>query len=300
MALTDESAGALLSIGEVAEATGISPDTIRVWERRYGKPRPTRLPSGHRRYTSDQVRWLRRVAEALAGGHRAAAVVQATDKQLEDLLQPEDVAKAELDEIQRLLEHVRAYLRKELVDAFEADWDALGPAAFLAERVAPLLTAVGRAWADGRLDIRHEHFVTEVLEDTLRSFRFRLSAAVDGPRVVLATLPGEGHGLGLQIVGVMCALDGIRASNLGVDIPLDEIARAARETDATAVAISVSLATGGIETDRKLAALRRLLPPGVQLAVGGRGARGVRRGPRGIRYIKDLDELARWLRSLRK
>ena len=42
--------------------TGIGRDTLRVWERRYGRPEPIRLPSGHRRYTAEQIRWLRRVA----------------------------------------------------------------------------------------------------------------------------------------------------------------------------------------------------------------------------------------------
>ena len=59
------------SIGEIAERTGITVDTVRVWERRYGRPVPVRLPSGHRRYTEDHLVWLRRVAEALALGRRA-------------------------------------------------------------------------------------------------------------------------------------------------------------------------------------------------------------------------------------
>lgn len=58
------------SIGDLADATDIAPATIRVWERRYGRPKPVRLPSGHRRYSSDEVTWLRRVGEALANGHR--------------------------------------------------------------------------------------------------------------------------------------------------------------------------------------------------------------------------------------
>ncbi|MDJ0522022.1 MAG: MerR family transcriptional regulator, partial [Planctomycetota bacterium] len=51
----------LHSIGEVAEATGLTPETLRIWERRYGRPVAVRLPSGHRRYTDEQIVWLRRV-----------------------------------------------------------------------------------------------------------------------------------------------------------------------------------------------------------------------------------------------
>ena len=77
----------LFSIGDVAEASGVSPDTLRMWERRYGRPVPVRLPSGHRRYTGEQLTWLRRVAEALAHGHRPRTVVCASDDELESLLE---------------------------------------------------------------------------------------------------------------------------------------------------------------------------------------------------------------------
>ena len=37
-----------LFVGRLAEETGIKPGTLRMWERRYGRPKPERLPSGHR------------------------------------------------------------------------------------------------------------------------------------------------------------------------------------------------------------------------------------------------------------
>ena len=39
-----------LSIGDVAERTGLAAGTIRMWEQRYGAPTPRRLPSGYRVY----------------------------------------------------------------------------------------------------------------------------------------------------------------------------------------------------------------------------------------------------------
>ena len=76
----------LYSIGAAAKASGISTDSIRIWERRYGRPKPVRLDSGHRRYTAEQIRWLRRVGEALAVGMRAGAVVPLSSEELDDLL----------------------------------------------------------------------------------------------------------------------------------------------------------------------------------------------------------------------
>lgn len=44
-----------LKIGDLAERTGVPPATLRSWESRYGFPRPTRLPAGHRRYAEPDV-----------------------------------------------------------------------------------------------------------------------------------------------------------------------------------------------------------------------------------------------------
>ena len=74
-----------LTIGAVARATGFSPDTLRVWQKRYGFPVPRRKPSGHRLYSSADVRRLRRISEALARGHRPGQVVPLAEPRLESL-----------------------------------------------------------------------------------------------------------------------------------------------------------------------------------------------------------------------
>jgi DICT domain-containing protein/predicted DNA-binding transcriptional regulator AlpA len=69
------SAPAVLSIREVADRTGLTQATVRMWEQRYGLPRPHRLPSGHRRYSEDDIAAIRAVeAQRRAGVSLRAAV----------------------------------------------------------------------------------------------------------------------------------------------------------------------------------------------------------------------------------
>src|ERR1700716_3830234 len=56
----------LFSIGEVASIVGLSPHTIRAWERRHGLLRPRRTSSGQRRYTTDDMALLLQVKHAAA------------------------------------------------------------------------------------------------------------------------------------------------------------------------------------------------------------------------------------------
>ena len=75
-----------LSIGELAEMTGLGVHTLRVWEKRYGAPQSQRLPSGHRRYPKEDVPRLRAIANALDSGYRASKVVTATMEELQGLM----------------------------------------------------------------------------------------------------------------------------------------------------------------------------------------------------------------------
>lgn len=289
----------LISIGELAGRTGISVDTIRVWERRYGHPQPVRLPSGHRRYTNDHVRFLRRVAEALARGHRPRNVLGLDDQELDKLLTPLEVPAQPEALITTLLDASRRFDREAVVNTFETEYAGRGMRRFLTDLVVPLLVAAGRAWADGQLEVRHEHFLTEIVEDTVRGLRQRIPVPPDAPCILLGTLSGERHGIGLQVAAVYACLAEVQPRMFGVDIPNQELVEAARECGARAVGISVSLATGGVDNDRILADLRRRLPAETPLVIGGRGARGVRRGPRGIEFLETFDEWERRLRRLR-
>ena len=61
---------AVLTIGDLAEQTGLTPAVLRVWESRYGFPTPTRLPSGHRRYRAADVRTVQQVLRRRDAGVR--------------------------------------------------------------------------------------------------------------------------------------------------------------------------------------------------------------------------------------
>ncbi len=283
--------GRLYAIREVARACGLTAETLRIWERRYGRPAPVRRPSGHRRYVEADVRWLRRVAEALARGHRPAEVLELDDAALDRLLAADPGAPRAAAAQEEWVALVRGFEAPRLRSALLARWAAEPPLRFLEQTLAPMIEALGAGWADGWLDVRHEHFASEVIEALLAELRAGLVAPPGRPRVLLCTLPGETHALGLGLAETLCAVRGVAWRRLGVNAPLPEIAAAARETRAAVVALSISLATGGVDTDRTLRDLRGRLPAAVRLVVGGAGARSARRGPRGVERVATL---ARW------
>ena len=76
----------LHSIGAVERDTGIGRDTLRVWERRYGFPRPRRNSRGERLYTLGQVRRLQLVHRLISQGMRPGRIFTLDDSELDRLV----------------------------------------------------------------------------------------------------------------------------------------------------------------------------------------------------------------------
>lgn len=296
----------MLSIGALSAATGIPVETIRSWERRYGFPVAERKPSGHRVYALDTVARLRLISNALGRGHRAAEVVAASESALESLLatlpmlssdsktpQSGATAAAASSDAEEHFTAIRSFDAQQLKRSFQADWARLGPLRFVQDRAAPFLHAIGEAWSDGTLDVRHEHFASACLGDFLRTARIPMDDRATGPMMALATLPGEQHGMGLQMSAVVCAAAGWRALMLGTDTPIAQIAALAREAPVAAVAISCA-APRRRQTAEQLRTLRRRVPRGVSLLVGGAGA-PASASRAGVVVMPDLVTLDRWL-----
>ncbi len=295
------------SVGAAARETGISPDTLRVWERRYGKPEPVRLPSGHRRFSEEQVCWLRRVAEGLARGFRPGKLLALDPAGLEALLQSCQARTTEGGQpwVEELLDAAHDLDPLALRRCLERSHAAHGAKPWLSEILAPFLRRLGEAWADGSLGVRHEHLASGVAQAFLLE---RLAAAPpqDGrARCLCATLPEERHALGMLMAALVLAELGYPVQVLGPDLPLAELTEAARAATAehqaaggagagVVVALSVPLSSGGVDTDRRIRELRRELAEEVPLLVGGAGARGSRRGVQGVTYLEDLADLKAW------
>jgi methanogenic corrinoid protein MtbC1 len=262
----------LLSIGDICSETGLSADVVRVWERRYGFPVPVRLPSGHRRYQQSDLNQLRLMAEAVAQGHRPSIVVRTGEAALKRLLSPSGNPRVEAlfaAVVAMDTDGMRRLLRESL--------DLLGLRAFLQQVVAPLLDRVGMAWADGSIGIHQEHLVTEVLEDLLRELRLECRTKPEHGCVLLCTLPGERHRLGLLMAALAYAAEGTRTELLGVDLPVASIAQAARALKVDRVAVSLSIQSAGELARRLLMDLKDRLPANCHLLIGGQGAARTRK-----------------------
>lgn len=76
----------LYGIGTVARLTGLKPDTLRVWERRYGLCASFKSASGRRQYTQSDLEHLQLIAALVQDGARIGEIARSERRTLELLV----------------------------------------------------------------------------------------------------------------------------------------------------------------------------------------------------------------------
>ena len=287
-----------LSISAVERETGLSKDTLRVWEKRYGFPNPGRDANGERVYRREEVEKLVIIKRLIDRGARPGKVVTLS---LEALMGQTEAGRGPTDdppELLRLLQLVRAHDVVELRQQLDQSLLRQGLARFLQDTIAPLNQIVGDAWMRAEIEVFEEHLYTEVTQSLLRSAAGAIARADGSPRVLLTTLPGEQHLLGLLMAECMLNAEGATCVALGPQTPASEIARAAAAQRADVVGLSFSPAYPAHTAIETLAALRAMLPTAVDVWAGGSNPALFRRRLDGIQPVRDVaaisDAVAGW------
>ena len=292
------------NIAAVERDTGLSKDVLRVWERRYGFPSPARDSNGERCYSAEAVERLRQIKRLMDQGHRPGKLITLSDEALARLgprhgnTEPENNGPASgLGKLTELLRLIKEHDANGFQQAMQQRLARQGFQGFVQDTVAPLTQLVGKAWEDGRIEVFEEHLFTELTKRLLRQAIANLPAGTQSPRVVLTTVPDEQHVLGLLMVEGLFALEGAECIPLGTQMPLLEISRAARAHAANIVALSFSSAFPRRQIPGVLKHLRELLPPTIDLWIGGSGTMGLSSNP-DFRVLNSLDDalhsIAQW------
>ena len=161
--LSAMSGGTHLRIGELARRTGVAPELLRAWERRYGLLAPMRTEVGYRLYSDGDVRRVRRMRELLGLGsprrRRPAGAGGACRAGAGDVA-PASASVA----LRQALEQLDDAAAHTAFDRLLADYSL---DAVLEGVVLPLLRELGDGWERGEISIAQEHFASNLLRGRL-------------------------------------------------------------------------------------------------------------------------------------
>ncbi|MGW5847614.1 MerR family transcriptional regulator [Streptomyces sp. NPDC055254] len=266
---------AALSTGAVARHLGVSPTTLRSWERRYGIGPARREDGRHRRWTPPDVARLELMCRLTARGVPPAEAARAArDTQSADPRAASDAPAATDDADRRAAPApggprslplgdvrpecrglARAAVRLDapaVEDLLEATLAELGPVTAWEEVIMPTLHAVGRKWASaGERYVEVEHLLSWYVSSALRRIRPAPETARSPvPPVLLACAPGELHSLPIEALAAALGERGLPVRMFGAALPAEALHDAVRRTGPRAVVLWAQSRTTG---DRALA-----------------------------------------------
>lgn len=264
----------------VVHETGLKPDTLRAWERRYGVPNPQRTQGGHRLYSQyeiDMLKWLvARQEEGMSISH-AVELWQQLEGDGQNPLVSTGTAVAE-----PMFPHITGERVDDLRDAWIQAclaFDEYQAQHLLARAFAlfPLetvcyevlqqgLTEIGEGWYEGRVTVQQEHFASALALRQMEALMAALPAASRSGRIIVACPPGELHTFSSLLVSLMLRRQGWDVVYLGANVPLDRMEAAVKQIKPVMVVMSaqtLTAAAGLLEMAEMLQALS------VPLAYGG-------------------------------
>ena len=262
-----EGAG-LLRIGELSRRSGVSPELLRAWERRYGLLEPTRSAGGLRLYSAadlDRVSAMQQhLAEGLAAAEAAALAAEADPPPDRGVAFSPAAARRDLGAALSAFDEARAHAVLDQLLA-TATLDSI-----LSDVLIPFLRELGVRWERGEITVAQEHFASSVLRGRLLGLARGWDRGF-GPRVLLSCAPGERHDLGLIAFGLALRARGFRILYLGADTPIESIAQTARAARPHVVVVSAVSA----ELFKEITGALRELAAEYPVYLGGAGATAV-------------------------
>lgn len=279
---------------EIERETGFGKEQLRKWRQRFGFPPKESNVDGKIAYSGQTVEQLHLIRRLLEAGFRPAQVVGKTVLELEKLkleLGLNAVVYAPDESIVSLIEYIKLNDLKGFLSLLIKKRGKQIMLDFVQNTIAPLMIGIGEAWRRDEIDIHHEHLCSAHIERYLHAEILRLRPREGLPVILLALPPGEHHLLGLLMAEAVLAEEGATTINIGSGIPLNNLKLAAITCKADVVALSFSFAHPSKDILPTILHLRRLLPPEIQIWVGGAGISVIRKKPKGVDFFYDFKDV---------
>lgn len=264
----------------VVQETGLKPDTLRAWERRYGVPNPERTSGGHRLYSQheiDLLKWLvARQEEGMSISH-AVELWQQLESDGQNPLLTMETAVSE-----PILPHITGEQVDELREAWieaclafdEYQAQHLLARAFALFSIETVcyqvlqqgLTDIGKGWYEGTVSVQQEHFASALALRQLEALLVAMPAPTRNGRIIVACPPTELHTFAPLMISLMLRRQGWDVVYLGANVPLDRLEASVVQIKPLLVLLSAQTLTAAAQM---LPLAQKLAELGVLLAFGG-------------------------------
>ncbi|MET8832113.1 MerR family transcriptional regulator [Streptomyces sp. NPDC004610] len=276
-----EAGAAGLSTGAVARRLGVSPTTLRSWDRRYGLGPALRSKGRHRRWGPGDLAMVEEMCRLAADGVPPAEAARVARLKRGEggaagasvvVPPPREAARRggagsglPLGDVRRECRGLgRAAVRLDSVELAGRLLDSVAQHGLVTaweEVMVPTLRAVGRKWeSSGDRYVEVEHLLSWQISTALRRAPLLAprpyGSRAAGPPVLLACAPDEQHSLPLEALDAALEEAGVPTRMLGAAVPVEALLACVRRTGPAAVVLwAQSRSTASLSLARRVAGL---------------------------------------------
>jgi DNA-binding transcriptional MerR regulator/methylmalonyl-CoA mutase cobalamin-binding subunit len=270
----------IYNLKSVVRETGVKPDTLRAWERRYGLPEPARTEGGHRLYSKRDIEIVKWLLARQREGLRIKGAVElwhSLEADGQTPLRPQPTGAVSFaPEIggQTIAELRQAWVAACLAfDERAAEQTLTQAFALYPPEVVCLdllregIAQIGQGWYEGKVTVQQEHFSSALAMRRIEALLLAAPPPTRPGRILIACPPEEEHSFGLLLLTYLLRRRGWEVLYLGANVPiarLEEVVRTAKPSLVISMALQLPTAATLLEMARFLQHER------VPLAFGGR------------------------------
>jgi DNA-binding transcriptional MerR regulator len=223
----------------VVQETGLKPDTLRAWERRYNLPQPGRTEGGHRLYSQfdiDLLKWLVARQEEGLSISRAVKLWRQMEAEGQNPLTVMEVhGGSGATAVNPFQGETLTQLRSKWVEAClafdEVTARQISSQAFATMPVETVcyellqkgLSEIGTGWYEGKVSVQQEHFASAVAIRQIEALIVTAPDPTRNGRILIACPPDELHTFSSLLMTLFLKRQGWRVIYLGADVPLDQL-----------------------------------------------------------------------------
>jgi DNA-binding transcriptional MerR regulator len=270
----------IYNLKSVVRETGIKPDTLRAWERRYGLPKPARTEGGHRRYSQRDIEIVKWLLDRQQEGLQIKGAVELWRSLKADGQEPlrsrsttagsfalETVGQTIAELRQAWVAACLAFDERQAEQILTQAFALCPPEVVCLDLLREGIARIGQGWYEGQVTVQQEHFASSLAMRRVETLLLAAPPPTRPGRILVACPPEEEHAFGLLLLTYLLRRRGWEVLYLGANVPiarLEEVVSTARPS--LVISMALQLPTAATLLDMALFLQRE----GVPLAFGGR------------------------------
>lgn len=289
----------MYSIKAITTLTGLTPETLRAWERRYIGISPARSLNGRRSYSQDELDKLILLAELTRNGHAISKIAHLDTEALTELKQQNEqsLILQQSPLLTQLIEALQDYRIDRCEELLKKALIASEPLEFVRDILLPALSKVGDLWHQSKINIAQEHMFSSCVKRIILSLINSVQQnAINQPAMLFATPSDEPHEFGILCCTLLASVHRYRCYYLGANLPAPDIIEASQHLKPDIMVLGLTKTPPSAETVEQLQVIlnsRDKLYKKTEIWIGGSGSRKLLLDTGQCRKIENIEHFYR-------